>query len=289
MNIKLKEAAVHGSKEYPFAVYDMQNIGQAFHISLHWHEEMEIVYVYEGPLYLTIENKNYIGNNGDIFIINPKEIHKMHVQNPGVRYGTLLFPLNSLLFKDADAITRNYLQPLYVGEVIFLHTLRDTILSEKIFSHITDIVQLNKEKAPAYRLGTKALLLQILFLLFHNHMEIENLGAHKNSTLNREIISYIGEYYTTDLSLANIADHFHMSYKYFSRYFKNSFHTTLSDYIMKLRLERAQFLLSATALPVTEISMQTGFNNISFFIRSFKKAYGMTPLQYRNQHLNSNL
>ena len=73
-----------------------------------------------------------------------------------------------------------------------------------------------------------------------------------------------------------------MSYKYFSRYFKNTFNTTLSDYIMKLRLERAELLLTSTSLPVTDISLQTGFNNISFFIRSFKQAYGLTPLQYRN-------
>lgn len=113
-------------------------------------------------------------------------------------------------------------------------------------------------------------------------MEISSLQSRKNSTLNREIISYIGEHYTTDLSLTDIANKFHMSYKYFSRYFKNTFNTTLSDYIMKLRLERAELLLSQAELSVTEISLQTGFNNISFFIRSFKKAYGMTPLQYRN-------
>jgi AraC-like DNA-binding protein len=51
---------------------------------------------------------------------------------------------------------------------------------------------------------------------------------------------------------------------------------------MKLRLERAELLLGTTELSVSEVCLQTGFNNISFFIRSFKKSYGMTPLQYRN-------
>ena len=106
---------------------------------------------------------------------------------------------------------------------------------------------------------------------------------NKNSILNREIISYIGERYTTDITLMEIANNFHMCYKYFSRYFKNTFNTTLADYVMKLRLERAELLLGTTELPVTEVCLQTGFNNISFFIRSFKKAYGVTPLKYRNQ------
>ena len=283
MNTKLKEAAVHGSKEYPVAIYDLQNIGPSFHVSLHWHEELEIVYVYEGPLYLTIENTEYIGNTGDIFIVNPKEIHKMHVQTPGVRYGTLLFSLKTLLFQESDETTRKYLQPLSMGDVLFSHTLKDAGLRTKIFTIITEIVSMNKEKVPAYRFGTKALLLQILFLLYNGHMEKTHPTMNKNSILNREIISYIGERYTTDITLMEIANNFHMSYKYFSRYFKNTFNTTLSDYVMKLRLERAELLLGTTELPVTEVCLQTGFNNISFFIRSFKKAYGVTPLKYRNQ------
>lgn len=284
MNPKLKEAAVHGSKEYPFALYDLQKLGPSFHVSLHWHEELEIVYVYEGPLYLTIENQSYIGQEGDVFIVNPKEIHEMHVQDSNVRYGTLLFPPNSLLFQEGDDITRKYLQPLCMGDVLFSHTIENREVAGEIFSVITKIHRMNRQKVPAYRLGTKALLLHIVFLLFNNHLEINSPNSQKNSSLNREIISFIGEHYTTDLTLKEIADTFHMSYKYFSRYFKNNFQTTLSDYIMKLRMERAELLLSTTDLSVTEISLQTGFNNISFFIRSFKKAYGQTPLRYRNQN-----
>lgn len=283
MKPELKEAVVHGSKEYPFAVYDIQKLGPSFHVSLHWHEEMEIVYVYEGPLYLTIENQNYVGQKGDVFIVNSKEIHEMHVQNHNVRYGTLLFTPSSLLFQEGDDITRTYIQPLCMNDVLFSHTINNPELSGEIFSIITRIHKMNRNKVPAYRLGTKALLLQIIYLLFHYHQETASPNPQKNSLLNREILSYIGERYTTDLTLKEIADTFHMSYKYFSRYFKNNFQTTLSKYIMKLRMERAELLLSTTELPVTEISLQTGFNNISFFIRSFKKAYGQTPLKYRNR------
>lgn len=207
----------------------------------------------------------------------------MHVQDKNVRYGTLLFPPNSLLFQENDEITRKYIQPLCMGDVLFSHAIENQELADEIFSVISQILSLNKQKVPAYRLGTKALLLQIIFLLFNHHQEISSPNSQKNSLLNREILSYIGERYTTDLTLKEIADTFHMSYKYFSRYFKNNFQTTLSDYIMKLRMERAELLLTTTELPVTEISLQTGFNNISFFIRSFKKAYGQTPLKYRNR------
>lgn len=281
MNLELKEATIHGSNDYPFAYYDLQNISPSFHVSLHWHEEIEIVYVYEGPLYLTINNENFIGNKGDVFLVNAKEIHGMYVKNPHVRYGTLLFLPSSLLFSETDYATREYLQPLCRENMFFSHTINIASVSEKLFSIIMEILRLNKEEVPAYQLGTKALLIQFLFLLFENHLEQSYTPMPKNSTLNREILSFINTHYTQNITLQEIADTFHMSYKYFSRYFKNTFHTTLSEYIMKLKLEKAQSLLSTTEISVTEISLQTGFNNISFFIRSFKKAFGLSPLQYR--------
>lgn len=287
MNPELKEAAVHGSSDYPFAYYDLQHIRSSFHVSLHWHEEVEIIYVYEGPLYLTINNETFIGKAGDIFLVNSKEIHGMDVKQPRVRYGTLLFSPNSFLFLEGDYVTREYLHPLCRDVIFFSHTIESEVLRQKLFSLITEIIRLNEEKVPAYQLGTKALLLQFLFLLFENHLEKSAAPVQKNSALNREILTLIHERYTQNLTLKEIADTFHMSYKYFSRYFKNTFHTTLSEYIMKLRLEKAQSLLSTTEISITEISLQTGFNNISFFIRSFKKAYGLSPLQYRQKQFTS--
>ena len=94
-------------------------------------------------------------------------------------------------------------------------------------------MQLNREKVPAYRLGTKALLLEIIFLLFHHDMAINSPHAAKDSSLNREIISYIGDRYTDNLTLTEIADKFHMSYKYFSRYFKNKIGVNPTEYRRK--------------------------------------------------------
>ena len=57
----------------------------------------------------------------------------------------------------------------------------------------------------------------------------------------------------------------------------------ISDYITHLRLEHAKQLLQDTDIPVTEIAMQSGYQNVSYFIRSFKKTYGVSPLKYRKK------
>lgn len=70
--------------------------------------------------------------------------------------------------------------------------------------------------------------------------------------------------------------------KYISRYFKEHFHITLSQYVNHLRLEHARQLLEESAASVTEVAMCSGYQNVSYFIRSFKKMYGVSPLKYRN-------
>ena len=96
------------------------------------------------------------------------------------------------------------------------------------------------------------------------------------------MITYIRQNYTREISLKEFGAQFHLSEKYISRYFKEHFHITLSQYVNHLRLEHARQLLEESAASVTEVAMCSGYQNVSYFIRSFKKMYGVSPLKYRN-------
>ena len=95
------------------------------------------------------------------------------------------------------------------------------------------------------------------------------------------MISYSQQNFKEKISLKEFGEQFHLSEKYISRYFKEHFHITLSQYITHLRLEYAKQLLQDTDTPVTEIAMQSGYQNVSYFIRIFKKTYGVSPLKYK--------
>ena len=99
--------------------------------------------------------------------------------------------------------------------------------------------------------------------------------------MEKEMISYIQENFANEISLKEFGAQFHLSEKYISRYFKEHFHITLSQYVNHLRLEHARQLLQDTQLPVTEVALRSGYPNVSYFIRSFKKMYGVSPLRYR--------
>ena len=139
----------------------------------------------------------------------------------------------------------------------------------------------NKQKLDA-QIETKMKLLQFIQRMWQKDFIINN-DTNGRTMMEKEMISYIQQNFTTKISLNKFGAQFHLSEKYISRYFKEHFHITLSQYVNHLRLEYARQLLQDTTLPVTEIAMQSGYQNVSYFIRSFKKTYGVPPLRYRKE------
>lgn len=112
----------------------------------------------------------------------------------------------------------------------------------------------------------------------------EHQDQHQVNTLN-QIIDYIHDNYEQDISLAELAERFHMNYSYLSWYFKQRTNENLTAYINKVRVEKAKELLKYTDETISQISTKIGFSEHNYFSKVFKKFVGMTPLEYR--HANS--
>lgn len=100
-----------------------------------------------------------------------------------------------------------------------------------------------------------------------------------------EILQYIEEHYTEDLSLTGISALYGFSPNYFSSLFKKKTGCNFVQYLTRLRISKSKRLLLQTHMTIQEISAATGYYSASFFIRSFKKAEGMTPLDYRKEYM----
>ena len=97
-----------------------------------------------------------------------------------------------------------------------------------------------------------------------------------------EVKSYLKDYYTDpNLSLELAAHKVNLSPGYLGKIFKNYTSLSFSDYLNNLRLEKAKVLLSTTNEPASRICEKVGIYNITYFSTLFKKTYGMTPSQFR--------
>ena len=283
MYFELKENKPHGTKDNPFSIYHIANVKQSFQIPVHWHDEFEIIYVKSGFLTVSISGENYIGKPGDAFVVSPGNLHFMGSQTGNVDYFTFLFPLKYISFRTDDILDDKLLEPLNSGHLIISPEIEDTVKEQ--CEQLVEIYGVKKEESQSKitaQIKTKIILLQFILELWKKGFIVENDTSGKN-TVEKEMVSYIQQNFTGKILLKEFGEQFHLSEKYISRYFKEHFHITISQYVTYLRLEHAKQLLQDTDIPVTEVAMQSGYQNVSYFIRSFKKTYGMSPLKYRNK------
>ena len=97
----------------------------------------------------------------------------------------------------------------------------------------------------------------------------------------RMVKDYIRGNLKNEVRLSKIAGLTHLNPDYTTRIFKRETGMTIREYLIEKRMERAKYLLQTTEASVSEISLEAGYDNFSYFIRMFKEKYGMTPKQFR--------
>ncbi len=98
-------------------------------------------------------------------------------------------------------------------------------------------------------------------------------------------LRYLQENYASDINIAELATLENYNVTYYTSWFKKKTGCTPSDYLKMVRIEKAKEMLSTTRYRIIDIAMQVGYSNNSSFTRAFHSVAGVTPNQYRRQHL----
>lgn len=101
-----------------------------------------------------------------------------------------------------------------------------------------------------------------------------------------EIMSFIRKNYNQPISLQTVGKHFKLNTYTLCRLFKNEVGINFHKYLTKVRIEEAKDMLRNNKKDLLDISLETGFVDVSHFAKTFKKTEGMTPSQYKKFHLN---
>ena len=279
---ELKENRPHGTKEYSYTQYFMHDPKRAFHIPVHWHDEVEIIYIKKGSITIYIGEESFPAREGDLFFVNSGELHFMESDDMNVEYYTLLFPWAFLSFQIEDALEREVFMPLRQKKLLLPIRAEEPISEKQISAIICEVIAVNDKKEKGYQLRTRSLLLELVecFIKEDAFLQATITGT---SGIQRELLAYIQEHYTEKITLSMLASEFHLSEKYISWYFKEHFNISFIQYVSHLRMTKAKDLLLTTEQSVTEIAFSCGYPSVNFFIRSFKELHGVTPLQYRKQ------
>lgn len=289
----LKENTTHGDFILPFSIYK-GTISPSFpSIATHWHEEIEVIIVLDGSCNYRINLDSFLINKGDILIIGSQSLHSLtSIPNKNMTWASFVFNINMLKSSSTDGALLKYIAPLLNHEHQLPIIIKDnTTCYSKIFDVIENILYCYYDKDIAYELELKSLLFKFFSLLYKNNL-IKKHQSKNNITFNttnkiKLVLNYINDNYSEDISINTLAELCDYSEYHFMRFFKKHIGLTCIQYINNLRLEKSSILLTSTNNTIMDISLEVGFDNLSYFNKLFKRKYNLTPKEFRT--INSNI
>lgn len=276
-------------KKFPFTVFK----GKGFsaedvkngNVYMHNHYCLEINLALSSGGTYYIGDNSYPINENDIFIINNYEYHYAANENDQMELMVIIF--DPELVWQNEAMDYLYIKAFYEWKNGFKHRLNGESVPTAVTEVIFEIEREWNEKSAGYQLVIKSLLLKLLALLYRRFEETsqysEKIMRFQNEYIRIiDAVNYIDENFKEPVALKKLAETVHMNQNYFSTYFRNVMNCSVSTYIIRKRLKHACMLLSTTDDSIIEIALDSGFENVPYFNRTFKKHIGITPKEYRN-------
>ena len=285
----LKENIQHGNFIMPFSLYEGR-IDPAISpsIPIHWHEEFEVILVIDGRCNYKIDLEAFIIEKGDILMIGPQKLHTLNsINDITLSWTSFVFNIDMLKSLNTDGALLKYISPILNNnhQIPLIIKNNDTYY-DNILTVIKDIITCYKEKDIAYELELKSLLYKLFSLFYKGNLIVTNTDKNIINTKVTDkvklVLNYIHDNYSNNISintLANICDY---SEYHFMRFFKKHIGMTCIQYINNYRLEKASLLLNSTSQPIMDISLEVGFDNLSYFNKLFKNKYNLTPKEFRS-------
>lgn len=250
---------------------------------LKWHEEFEIKLFLEGIAEVTCDSNVFLCDRDDIVVINPRERHSTVVAEGNPRYHLLQLDVSLLYGKISGLPDIKYIKPFSEGCVKFNNHIKNNPKLRGILQAIFDELTGRRD---VFELMVKGLLFELVAVLFRDETasiisEERMADIRKYSVCLEPAFTKIYKGYSDTLSVYSLASLCGISEYYFCRIFKLVTGITATEYINELRINRAELMLRTTSMQISEISVLTGYTDISYFIRRFKAHKGMTPSESR--------
>ena len=300
----LKEIRPHGTKSFPCAIYRTQFVGKGTLVKHHWHDEAEILYFSGGKFRLEINMESFFVDSKCLYFINPGELHSIISESEDRHWeDAVVFSPGIISFDSYDEAQIRLIRPIQNGKLLFPRCL----LPEQpafplIQDAFMDIMHSFGKPLPedvsmdgaavsdvnaifdgvTSQLYIKASLLRILAVLsdFHLLLPTEK-DIDKRVESIKTVLSFIRDRYKDKLYISDLAKQVNLNEQYFCRFFKKAIGRSPMEYLNEYRIQQARRLLEETDLPVMEVCLECGYNNLGNFLREFRHLTGTTPLQYR--------
>lgn len=274
--------------QFPFYI---QYGGHEEDTELHQHVDFsELVIVLNGNATHVVHTEEYFIKKGNAFVINGSTPHA-YKDPHDFKICNIMFRPEMLASIGPDLKKSNGFQALFVLEPYYrnIHSYPGKLaLPIPSLEYVESLIAVMIEEYHGQLQGYQTMLLSRfteLVVYLSRHYDTQEKGMEGNHLMHlANAISYMEDHYLEPLTLEEIAGKSNISVRHLNRIFRSYYQMTPIAYMLTLRLERACSLLKHSGLTITQISYECGFNDSNYFTRQFRKAYGVSPKVYRQNH-----
>ena len=177
-----------------------------------------------------------------------------------------------------------YMKPLLDGTLPVEHFLTPAHeVFESLSNCIRQIDLVCADQTTGWQLAVKSALFYFFFLLISERQKKTVSISHNSKSLEKmkTVLKYVEEHYTEKLTIDDMAKLTFYSKSHFMKFFKVNMGTGFTEYLNDYRLTMAARLLKSSDESILMIAEESGFDNLSYFNRIFKRKYGVSPGSYR--------
>lgn len=283
----LRELIDYKDVSFPLETWtDVYSTFMDFTLNCHWHNAFEFGMLVEGTLDFYMGETCLTLAKGDCIFVNSNVLHmgkQTHFHENAIMIG-LGFPPS--LFPGGHAFHK-YFQSVVEMPLEGFQITADSPHHAKLSHTLKEACELKKTDY-GYELQCLSLISQLWlhtldYISEETHSFVIKDAPHSHGDTVKQMISYIQEHFSENISIQALMDHAHVSRSECFRAFHRYAGKKPIEYINEYRLVQAANLLKETDLPLSEIGSSCGFCSSSYFGKLFKEKYGTTPLGYRKR------
>ncbi|MEK4324497.1 AraC family transcriptional regulator [Paenibacillus sp. FSL R7-0312] len=283
----LKEDREHGDVMFPLAAYWIELPAGAPVLDTHWHEEAEFFLLLEGEILFQVDTDYFTLRPGEAVFIESGDIHAAYAAlDTPCRFCALVFHPDLLASAQYDTIQQTVILPLQEKRQSFPRHITSSVPWQgELLLHLERMMEAYDNKMPGFESFMKGTLLIMLSQIAPpgrsvNYSQSAGADTTKIDRL-KKIILYIQDNYQEPIRTRDLSELIPMSEGQFCRFFKSMTRKTPVDYINSYRIRQAAALLQQSDRKISDIAMDVGFDNVSYFIKVFRKAMNCSPSEFR--------
>jgi len=288
VNAQGRELAEHGTSLFPIACY-YDRMAQDV-VPWHWHDEWEAAVIEQGIAIISVDGQNHVMGPGEGIFINASTLHSVWDKgNTDCQLRSIVFHPRLVGGGIDSVFWQKYVQPVLSNAGLrYVLFAPGTPWNEDAVRYILEAWTACVEEPAGYELRVRSVLSELAFLLV-SHCSADQTQPTEKALRSegrvKAMLRYIQEHIQEELTIANIAQSAAISESECLRCFRGMLGTTPIRYVRQLRIQRAVELLESTNLKIAEIGTLCGFQEMSYFSKSFRDAKGCTPKEYRQMKM----